>query len=69
METDQPCLKTEDDNIPQTEIRWTPAEANLDDTNNCPDEDCAFQMTYMLTIDITDINNVCIITLLKFKQP
>jgi hypothetical protein len=47
METDQPCLKTEDDNIPQTEIRWTPAETNLDDPKNCSDEDCGFQMTYL----------------------
>ena len=46
METDQPCLKTEDDNIPQTEIRWTPAETNLDDPKNCSDEDCGFQMIY-----------------------
>ena len=44
METDQPCLKTEVDNIPQTEIRWTPAETKLDDPKNGPDEDCGFQM-------------------------
>ena len=46
METDQPCLKTEDDNIPQREIRWTPPKTNLDDPKNCPDEDCRFQMIY-----------------------
>ena len=39
MEMDQPCVKTEDDNIPQTQIRWTPVETNLDDPKNCPDED------------------------------
>ena len=49
----QPCLKTEDDNIPQTEIRWTSAETNLDDPKNCPDEDCRFKM---ITLDIY-VNN------------
>ena len=72
MKTDQPCFKKEDDNIPQTEIRWTSVETNLDDPETVQMKSVDIRwyiLTYMLTIDITDINNVCVIPLLKLKQP